>query len=139
MELPSMNRHLLSLALAAASLAAAPLAFAQSAPATPPADPQQADPQQAEPQQAEPQQETPATPATTMNPTDDSARKISWSDLDTDHDGKLSKTEAAPVESLSQAFDTADSDQDGALTADEYKAYLASRQDSPAPTTPPSL
>jgi hypothetical protein len=120
-----MNRHLLSLALAAASLAAAPLAFAQSAPATPPA--------------AEPQQEAPATPANPMGSTDDSAKKISWSDLDADHDGKLSKTEAAPVDSLSQAFDTADTDKDGALTADEYKAYLASRQDSPAPTTPPKL
>ena len=55
------------------------------------------------------------------------ARKVTWSDLDADKDGKLSKTEVAPIDSLSQSFDAADSDKDGALTTDEYKAYLAAR------------
>lgn len=147
-----MNRQLLSLAVAAAALSAAPLAFAQDAhasgsarehasaqameqhmgtqetaptdPATPatPATP------------ADPQQETPATPATPADPA--GPKKVTWSELDGDHDGQLSKAEAAPVDALAQAFDTADADKDGALTADEYKAYLAARQDSPSPSTP---
>ena len=42
-----------------------------------------------------------------------------------DKDGKLTKTEAAALDSLTQVFDKADADKDGALTPDEYKAYLA--------------
>jgi|GEM_PF-1903672 len=106
-----MKRQLLTLAIAAASFAAAPLAFAQDPQATP-------DPQQSA-----------------------QAGQVTWADLDTDHDGNLSRTEAQAVDSLSQAFDSADADKDGMLTADEYKAYLASQQTSPAPTTddaPPS-
>lgn len=146
-----MTRHLLSLAIAAASLAAAPLAFAQDAHASASAqehastqameqhmgtqDPQATPATPATP--ADPQQQVPATPATPATPADPAGpKKISWSDLDADHDGKLSKTEAAPVDSLSQAFDTADTDKDGALTADEYKAYLANRQDSPTSPNP---
>jgi hypothetical protein len=149
MELSSMNRQLLSLALAAASLSAAPLAFAQDAHASDSArehastqameqhmgtqDAAQTTPATpATP--ADPQQETPATPATPADPA--GPKKVSWSELDGDHDGKLSKAEAAPVDALAQAFDTADADKDGALTADEYKAYLAARQDSPSPSTP---
>ena len=52
-------------------------------------------------------------------------QKKNWSDLDTDKNGTLSATEAASVESLSQAFAKADSNADGELTQDEYKAYLA--------------
>ena len=47
-----------------------------------------------------------------------------WSDLDTDHNGSLTKTEASALDSLAQVFDTADTDKDGALTGDEYRAYL---------------
>ncbi len=143
-----MNRHLLSLSLAAAALAAAPAAFAQSAhandnarehasteamqqhmdaqdrmPATPatPATP------------ADPQQGTRATPATPATPADPAGpKKVTWSDLDSNDDGSLSKAEAGAVDSLAAAFDSADADKDGMLTADEYKAYLATRQDSPA-------
>ena len=61
---------------------------------------------------------TPATPASTNG-------KVSWSDLDGDKDGKLTKTEAAALDSLTQVFDLADVDKDGALTPDEYKAYIA--------------
>jgi hypothetical protein len=50
---------------------------------------------------------------------------VSWSQLDADQNGTLSKTEAASVSSLSTVFDQADGDRDGALTVDEYKAYLA--------------
>ena len=52
-------------------------------------------------------------------------QKKNWSDLDTDKNGTLSATEAASVESLSQAFAKADANADGELTQDEYKAYLA--------------
>ena len=45
--------------------------------------------------------------------------------LDLDKNGSLSATEAAPVNSLSKAFSTADANADGQLTQDEYKAYLA--------------
>jgi hypothetical protein len=121
-------RHFLPLGLAIAAAVSAPLAFAQDAnasataqdaaqsatPATPatPADPQAGT------------QATPATPATPAQPATD-AKKVTWSDLDADKDGKLTKTEAAPIDSLSQSFDAADADKDGALTTDEYKAYLA--------------
>ncbi|HVQ33782.1 MAG TPA: hypothetical protein VMS49_07560 [Lysobacter sp.] len=52
-------------------------------------------------------------------------QKKNWSDLDLDKNGSLSATEAAPVNSLSKAFSTADANADGQLTQDEYKAYLA--------------
>lgn len=143
-----MNRPFLTLGLATASLLAAPLVFAQNAnananaaehaqqstgmqdhanmqhatPATPaePATP------------ADPQQETSAVPATPAEPAQP-ANKVTWSELDADQDGALSKTEAAPVDSLSTAFDSADSDKDGLLTADEYKAYRTTNQESPTP------
>lgn len=72
---------------------------------------------------------TPAIPATPALPaaTSSSAKRVNWSQLDSDKDGKLSKTEAAAVKSLSKVFDQADSNKDGALSADEYKAYLAAR------------
>jgi hypothetical protein len=109
--------HVLMVAIAAAL--AAPLAFAQSdnasatAQAATPATP-------ATPATAA----TPATPATPAEPSA-AARKVSWSDLDGDKDGKLSKVEAAPLQSLTSVFDKADADKDGALTPDEYKAYVA--------------
>src|SRR5690606_37539053 len=96
------KRHFLSLGLATLSLVAAPLAFAQDAPPT--QDPA-----------AEPEE----------------SGKVTWSQLDTDGDGALSKTEAAAIDSLARDFDTADTDKDGLLTADEYKAYLAGQQASP--------
>jgi hypothetical protein len=116
-----MNRNYLSLGLAAAAMLAAPLAFAQDATT------------------GDQQQTPPPTTQSTMGdqaPATD-AKQISWSELDADKDGALSKTEAAPVDSLSQAFDSADTDKDGSLTADEYKAYLATRQQDPAPGTQP--
>ena len=51
--------------------------------------------------------------------------KKSWADIDLDKDGKLSKTEAAAVPALVQVFDQADSNADGSLTSDEYKAHVA--------------
>lgn len=53
------------------------------------------------------------------------AKGTKWSDLDADKDGSLSKTEAASLPSLSAVFDKADANADGALSGDEYKAYVA--------------
>lgn len=108
-----MKRHFLSMGLATLSLAtlslvAAPLAFAQDAPPT-------------------------QDPTTTAAEPEESG-KVTWSQLDTDGDGSLSKTEAGAVDSLARDFDTADTDKDGSLTADEYKAHLANQQATP--TTP---
>jgi len=51
--------------------------------------------------------------------------KKSWSDVDTDKDGKLTKAEAGNVPALGKVFDQADGNADGSLTTDEYKAYVA--------------
>lgn len=74
---------------------------------------------------------TAATPATPATPADAAAasmgatpKTMSWSDLDTDHNGSISKSEASSLNSLSQVFDAADANHDGSLTADEYRAYL---------------
>jgi len=86
---------------------------------------------------ANPATGTPATPATPAYPADASAasmgnsptttKQMNWSDLDADHNGSLSKSEASTLNSLSQVFDTADGNKDGSLTADEYRAYLKSQ------------
>jgi len=74
---------------------------------------------------------TAATPATPATPADAAAasmgaspKTMSWSDLDADKNGNLSKSEASSLSSLSQVFDSADANHDGSLTADEYRAYL---------------
>ncbi len=135
---------LLSLSIAAAL--SAPMAFAQDANAR--VDGQQAASAQAAPQPAPQAAEATATQATATQATATTdtmgaqpatqaapqaapepaaaSRKVTWSDLDGDKDGTLTKTEAAPIESLSKVFDKADADGDGSLTAEEYKQYLAS-------------
>ena len=118
------SRHFLPLGLAIAAAVSAPLAFAQDANANATAQDAAQSATPATP--ADPQAGTAATPATPAEPAAD-AKKVTWSDLDADKDGKLTKTEAAPIDSLSQSFDDADKDKDGALTTDEYKAYLAAR------------
>jgi hypothetical protein len=121
------SRHFLPLGLAIAAALSAPLAFAQDANASATAQDAAQSATPATPATpADPQAGTAATPATPAEPAAD-AKKVTWSDLDADKDGKLSKTEAAPIDSLSQSFEAADSDKDGALTTDEYKAYLAAR------------
>ena len=52
-------------------------------------------------------------------------QKTSWNDVDVDQDGKLSQSEAAVVPALVAVFAEADADADGALTPDEYQAYVA--------------
>lgn len=51
--------------------------------------------------------------------------KKSWAELDTDRNGNLSREESAAVPALEAVFERADANADGALTGDEYKAYLA--------------
>ncbi|GAA5070052.1 EF-hand domain-containing protein [Lysobacter panacisoli] len=85
----------------------APLAFAQTASPTATQDPAAA---------------SPAT-ADTAAP-----QKKSWADVDVDKNGSLSKNEASTVPALSKVFEQADADADGALTADEYKSYVAKAQ-----------
>lgn len=82
---------------------AMPMAFAQ-------------DPTTAEPTAQDPTQ-SPA-PAAAQQP-------LTWADLDVDGNGTLSKTEAGNLQSLAQVFDEADTDRDGELTPDEYKAFVA--------------
>ena len=122
-----ISRHFLPLGLAIAAAVSAPLAFAQDANASATAQDAAQSATPATPATpADPQAGTAATPATPAEPAAD-AKKVTWSDLDADKDGKLSKTEVAPIDSLSQSFDAADADKDGALTTDEYQAYLATR------------
>ena len=105
------NRTLIAAALAA--VLAAPVAFAQT---TSPTSTQSSD--------AAATQDAAAAPAGAAA----APQKKSWSDVDTDKNGSLSKSEALAVPALGQVFDRADSDADGALTADEYKAYVAKAQ-----------
>ena len=99
--------------LIAIAALSSPLAFAQDATTTAPTQDASAAAPQAEP----------ATAAQPAQAADDTAKKITWADLDADKDGKLSKEETASVDSLAKVFD--DADKDGALTPDEYKAYVA--------------
>jgi hypothetical protein len=142
-------RNSLILISAITAALAAPLAFAQSGhasattlghvatqatspampatpsvPATPPTDDTMAAAATSATGDATATGATPATPATPAASAA-SAKRVNWSQLDSDKDGKLSKAEAAPVKGLSKVFDQADANKDGALTADEYKAYLA--------------
>ncbi|MCA0394311.1 MAG: EF-hand domain-containing protein [Proteobacteria bacterium] len=52
-------------------------------------------------------------------------QQLTWADLDVDGNGTLSKQEASNVNSLAQVFDEADADQNGELSPDEYKAFVA--------------
>lgn len=60
----------------------------------------------------------------------------SWADLDVDGDGTLSLQEAQAHSGLAQIFEHADSNADGQLSQDEYKAYVE-RSQSPTEETDP--
>lgn len=55
--------------------------------------------------------------------------RLSWSELDTDNDGSLSAAEAETSPGLKAHFGQADANADGALTGEEYRAFLAKRED----------
>ena len=132
-----MTTHRTSLfGLALGAALTMPLALAQTAtptstPQTQPATTQPASP--ATPAQApaantpSTQSPAPADPEATagtatkqpvMSMSANPAQK-SWNDLDTDKDGKISKTEAAADPGMKAIFTKADADGDGFLTADE--------------------
>ena len=124
----TFSRKSLIGAFALMATLSAPLAFAQSAASPPQAAPPTEAATQAEtgPQaQTATQAATGAQGATAATDAGMAPAKKSWSDVDTDKDGSLSKTEASTVPALAQVFDQADSNADGTLTADEYKAYVA--------------
>ena len=50
--------------------------------------------------------------------------QVTWADLDTDGDGRLSQTEAAGLEGLAQVFSDVDADGDGFITPEEYRNYV---------------
>lgn len=65
--------------------------------------------------------------------------KKTWAELDTDRNGNLSREESAAVPALEAVFERADANADGALTGDEYKAYLAAHhQEDQATDKPPA-
>ncbi len=99
----------------------APLAFAQTDTSAAEQAPPPTTSNEASMQSPPPTTSNDAAAATTAG---DPAKK-SWADIDLDKDGKLSKTEAAAVPALVQVFDQADSNADGSLTSDEYKAHVA--------------
>ena len=133
------SRNALFTALALGLTLSAPVAFAQDAASAPTQDPAAsaptatpADPAAQATDPAATAQQAPATdPAAQAAP--EESKKVTWSDLDTDKDGKLNKTEVASVPALTQVFDDADADKDGALTPDEYKASAAKSQGGAAP------
>ncbi|KAF1014236.1 MAG: hypothetical protein GAK31_03260 [Stenotrophomonas maltophilia] len=123
------RKPLIALVVAAGSLLALPT-MAQSAQQ----QAAQAQNQAAQAQQAAAQAGQAATQAT------DSAAAASaqanggggggqtWASLDTDGNGTISKAEAQVNAGLAQVFDQADTNKDGELTPDEYKAFVQSQQ-----------
>ena len=109
-QFKSSRKPLIGVFALLASLSA-PLAFAQTTDAAAQAAPPAA-------QSAAPADAAPAA----------APQKKSWSDVDLDKDGKLTKTEAAAVPALGKVFDQADGNADGALTTDEYKNYVVQIQ-----------
>lgn len=119
----NLSRKSLIGAFALVATLSAPLAFAQQAEQAPPTE-QSADAAATTAGDAAAQASEPAAATATAA----APQKKSWSDVDSDKDGNLSKTEASSVPALGQVFDKADSNADGSLTAAEYKAYVAKAQ-----------
>lgn len=112
-----------SLALAFAAAFAVPAAFAQDAGSAQPGTNQDA---------ASTSAQSSAQP--TAQPPGASPAKKTWADLDADHNGSLDKQEAAALPALAKVFDKADGNADGALTGDEYKAYLDANGNAQSPS-----
>lgn len=70
-------------------------------------------------------------PQSAAQPANASGKK-SWADLDVDRNGSLDRQEASALPALAKVFDQADGNADGALTGDEYRAYLDANGHAPA-------
>jgi len=66
-------------------------------------------------------EDTLKNPSTSLSTASSSPK--TWDELDTNKDGKLSKAEAAADASMKALFAKADTDNDGILTPEEYRAY----------------
>ncbi len=128
------SRNALIGLLAFSAAVAMPMAFAQeqSQTAADPAAVTQSETTATEPQATEtaPQQSTTTSSDTAASDTAaqasiDAAKPRTWTDVDGDKDGNISKAEAASEPAVSQIFDMADTNKDNKLTPDEYKAYVA--------------
>ncbi|MFC5571391.1 EF-hand domain-containing protein [Lysobacter yangpyeongensis] len=122
----NLSRKTLLGTFALVATLSAPLAFAQTDTSATDASAQQSTPPT---DTSTTQSTTTDTQTTTSNDASAAtmqgdAPKKSWNDIDLDKDGSLTKAEAAAVPALGQVFDKADSNADGALSADEYKAYV---------------
>lgn len=123
-----MNRKTLIGSFALVATLSAPLAFAQTDTSATDASAQTTTSTDASAQPTSTDtQTTTSNDASAATMQGDPAKK-SWADIDADKDGNLSKAEAAAVPALGQVFDKADSNADGSLTADEYKAYVDQSQ-----------
>lgn len=121
----NLSRKTLIGSFALVATLSAPLAFAQS-PTDTSAQSTTSTDTSAQPTSADTQTTT-SNDASAATMQGDPAKK-SWADIDADKDGNLSKAEAAAVPALGQVFDKADSNADGSLSADEYKAYVDQSQ-----------
>jgi Ca2+-binding EF-hand superfamily protein len=65
-------------------------------------------------------------------PSDASIASI-FTQLDTDHDGRISQAEAGASSVVTRSFAQADADKDGAISRDEFMSSFTTR----APATPP--
>jgi hypothetical protein len=130
MNNPNRKSALGLIALSAAL--AMPVAFAQS----------DSESQATQPQTGQPTPTETAPPAESatgavvqsteqVSGTASSNGKPGWNELDADKDGAISKQEAAGNAGLSQIFDQADADTNGALTTDEYKAFVSKNYGEP--------
>jgi Tfp pilus assembly protein PilV len=127
------RKPLIALLVAAGSLMALP-AMAQTA---------QQNAAQAQQQAAQAQQAAGEASQAASQATDSAAAASSqaggggggqtWASVDTDGNGTISKSEAQVNAGLAQVFDQADTNKDGELTPDEYKAYVAAQQSGAAP------
>ena len=114
-----MNRH--TIALLATSFALSAPVVAQSQTTAPPAPP---------PSSAPPVQPpvTPTTPPSSMSTTTPGGKPQrmgaeKFAALDTNHDGAISREEAAGAPNLAGKFDEVDADHDGRVLPAELKAY----------------
>jgi hypothetical protein len=130
MNNPNRKSTLGLIALSAALVM--PMAFAQSD--------TEAQATQAQTEQATPVESTPPAESATgaadqstdqVSGAATSSGKPGWEQMDVDKDGAISKQEATANAGLSQIFDQADADTNGALTTDEYKAFVSKHYGEP--------